>query len=144
MPPAIRDLRKYVEDNSIPEPNTGCWIWMLSLRNGRYGQVNVAGHMQAHRLSYAAFKGPIPSGMLVRHACDSKWCVAPHHLSVGDTAANMIDRQVRDRVGKRLRITDVRSIRADIRSHREVAVDHGVSRSLVRQVRRRVIWKHVA
>ena len=47
------------------EPNTGCWLWIGSLRTG-YGRIKVNGKTNvAHRLSYEHFKGPIPAGLQI-------------------------------------------------------------------------------
>ncbi len=78
-------MRKYIEDRCIPEPMTGCWIWLASIGSHGYGQTCEPGRgvTVAHRTSYRAFVGEIPDGMLVQHSCDNHWCVAPHHLSLG-------------------------------------------------------------
>lgn len=31
-------MRKYIEDRSIPEPMTCCWIWLASLGSHGYGK----------------------------------------------------------------------------------------------------------
>ena len=61
----------------IPEPNSGCWLWMGSTDRHGYGRLN---HVRAHRISYRAFKGKIPAGMVLDHLCRVKCCVNPDHL----------------------------------------------------------------
>jgi uncharacterized protein YerC len=48
--------------------------------------------------------------------------------------------------GPRVRLTEsaVRTIRSDARSHDALAKEFGVSSSLIGQVKRRVIWRHIA
>ncbi len=63
---------------SIPEPNTGCWLWE---GYGKYGLIRVNGkHVLAHRAAYEAFIGPIPDGMHIDHLCRTPSCVNPAHL----------------------------------------------------------------
>ena len=80
-------LRAYIEARSIPEPNSGCWLWLLSLGNHGYGQgsapwFNGKRVDVAHRLSYMAFKGKIKAGDEVDHLCRNRSCVNPDHLEV--------------------------------------------------------------
>lgn len=91
------DLKKYIEDRSIPVPFVGCWMWMLSLGSHGYGNAYKSERpgervVVAHRLAYEAFRGPIPPGLLVQHSCDNKWCVNPDHLSVGTDKTNSDDK----------------------------------------------------
>lgn len=73
------------------EPNTGCWLWLGSLRSG-YGRVSVQrrGYF-AHRVSYEMHKGEIPSGAIVCHSCDTPICVNPDHLFCGTQRDNISD-----------------------------------------------------
>lgn len=82
-------LASYVEARCIPEPNSGCWLWLLSAGSHGYGNAidpdlrhkrNPAGATVAHRVSYKAFKGPIPDGYEVDHLCRNRLCVNPDHL----------------------------------------------------------------
>jgi hypothetical protein len=61
----------------IPEPNSGCWLWDKGIDIGGYGKFQGAG---AHRLSYQAFKGEIPSGLTLDHLCRVRSCINPDHL----------------------------------------------------------------
>jgi hypothetical protein len=99
----MKDYRQYILDRSIPEPNTGCWLW-IGARKGKtrltsYGNVFLANkkNTTAHRLSYLAFNGEIPIGGWVLHRCDTPSCINPDHLFIGDRAANAADRKKKDR-----------------------------------------------
>lgn len=64
----------------------GCWLWRGSI-NPVYGhgEIGVAYRTySAHRLAYRIFIGPVPPNMDVMHTCETKICVKPHHLRLGD------------------------------------------------------------
>lgn len=68
---------------SMPEPNTGCWIWTADTVKGGYGRAwDYENHKKilAHRLSYQTFIGPIPNGLHVDHVCRNTLCINPLHL----------------------------------------------------------------
>jgi hypothetical protein len=65
----------------VPEPNTGCWLWMRSVKNSGYGQYRIGSRVfLAHRLLYEALIGPIPNGLTIDHLCRTKSCVNPAHM----------------------------------------------------------------
>lgn len=92
-----------IEELSIPEPNTGCWLWLgcgsgRSARYGEYGRLWVNGrNCGAHRVSFEAAVGPIPNGMRVLHHCDTPACVNPAHLFLGTMKDNAADRDRKQR-----------------------------------------------
>ncbi len=66
---------------SIPEPNSGCWLWLGSVHGNGYGVLKLRGHAHlAHRLSYETHVGPIPQGLDLDHLCRVRCCVNPRHL----------------------------------------------------------------
>lgn len=74
------DVKEVVLGKSIPEPNTGCWLWLGQLRDG-YGRLHSDGKLlQAHRVSYEAFVCDIPDGLQIDHLCRVRCCVNPEHL----------------------------------------------------------------
>jgi|JI10StandDraft_1071094.scaffolds.fasta_scaffold467417_2 hypothetical protein len=137
--------RKYIEERSIPIPFSGCWLWLRSVGSHGYGNACVGNGVEvAHRVSFKAFVGPIPPGMLIQHSCDNKWCVAPYHLSIGTDATNALDKERKGRAAKKLTHRDVIEIRNRIgngQSMSSVARLYGVDGALVRNIKLRRVWK---
>ena len=82
----VRHDLAWIEARSIPEPNTGCWLWLLGIKPQGYGQVTIprpgraTTSTTAHVVAYVAVHGPVPSDSIVRQACGNRWCVNPAHL----------------------------------------------------------------
>jgi len=86
----IRDLiraRSAIDDNS-------CWLWMGSLTNAGYGALtwtrDAVKERGAHRASFIAFCGPIPTGLHIDHICRVRECVNPDHLRAVTPRANIL------------------------------------------------------
>lgn len=92
----LLNILERFESKYIPEPNSGCWLWLGSKTLTGYGYFRVGNKMKrAHRVSFELFKGNIPGNLYVLHACDNPSCVNPNHLSLGTQKDNM-----RDMIGK--------------------------------------------
>lgn len=140
---------EYFFERSIPEPNTGCWLWLGWVDKDGYGTIR---GRPAHRKSYEAHKGAIPEGKIVLHSCDQPGCVNPDHLRCGSHQENSDDRVMRGRAAgprgvdhgsSKLDDYDVLKIRADQRSARQIAAQYGVHKSTVCRIRSRQLWPHV-
>lgn len=97
---------KYRVQNSSPkniillgsslDAKTGCWEWMKSRSTARgcgtgYGSVYANGRAKrAHRVSYEAFVGKIPVGLVIDHRCGNQGCVNPGHLRAVTQQVNVL------------------------------------------------------
>lgn len=79
-----------------------CWEWIGTTHNG-YGRFypTTGQKVFAHRFMWQLARGAIGKGIEVRHKCDNKLCVNPHHLELGTHADNMRDMVIRGRTHKR-------------------------------------------
>ena len=77
--------------NSIPEPNSGCWLWTAAVTHG-YGAFSLWGESgKAHRASYALFVGEIPEKTHVHHMCGVRCCINPRHLRLVSDKEHAVD-----------------------------------------------------
>lgn len=91
-------------DKAMPEPNSGCWLWIGSTESSfGYGKFRLEGKsINAHRASWILHFGAIPDGLFVCHKCDNPSCVNPYHLFLGDSDANNKDRAAKGRTAVRV------------------------------------------
>ena len=89
----MKSLLERFEEKYIPEPTTGCWLWIAGIRGGTqpYGSFSFQGKSDfAHRVSYRLFVSEIPDGLEIDHLCRVTLCVNPRHLEAVTHRENML------------------------------------------------------
>jgi hypothetical protein len=84
------DLGVRMDRLSIPEPMSGCLLWIGNTNPDGYGKVSVGGKMlKAHRVAWERANGPIPTDLVIDHLCRVRSCINPAHLRVVTFAENV-------------------------------------------------------
>lgn len=128
-----------------------CWPWLAGKFDNGYGAFDFCGKlMKAHRFAYMSTIGPIPDEIIIRHDCDNKPCCNPKCLIPGSHVDNVKDRDSRGRTARgervgasKLTAEQVRHIRIDRRTQRDIAKTYGVCKSTVGYIKRGENWTHV-
>lgn len=120
-----------------------CWIWQKSFGSHGYGNICTGGgrNETVHRVSHEVFKGEIPTGLLVLHACDNRKCCNPEHLRAGTSRENRKDALDRDRAHTKLTKEQAEAIRNDLRPQRTIAKQYGISQRVVSNIKRGLSWQ---
>jgi hypothetical protein len=84
MPAHPQPIEERLARYSIPEPNTGCVIWLGALSgpaSHRYGYMYHRGKVRgAHVVAYELANGAVPDGLVLDHKCRMTVCINPDHL----------------------------------------------------------------
>jgi hypothetical protein len=87
------EVLAHILENSIPEPNSGCLLWLLSVDKDGYGHIRFRGkNERTHRTIWKILRGQIPEGMCVCHSCDQPSCNNVDHYWLGTNTDNTHDR----------------------------------------------------
>lgn len=133
----------------MPEPNSGCWLWLRYCNRQGYGSFQFRRKpCMAHRFSYFLNFGNLPDRLVVMHKCDNPYCVNPDHLALGTLLENNKDRHAKGRDARgpghgrsRLSVEIVNSIRSSERSAAELAELYGVHRTTIHRARKGWSWE---
>lgn len=81
MPAHLQPIQERMDRYSIPEPNTGCLLWLAQIDRDGYGRVWLDGKKRgAHVVAYELLNGPVPEGLEIDHICRMRCCVNPEHM----------------------------------------------------------------
>jgi hypothetical protein len=84
-------LPQILEDKILPEPNSGCWIWMGSIYGTGYGCITAnKKYFLVHRVVYKCLRGTIPSNLQIDHLCRNRICCNPDHLEPVTSKVNAL------------------------------------------------------
>ena len=141
----------WLDKNTITVTESGCMIYMNKLFGGGYAQSSKDNKtVQGHRAVYEQHHGPIPEGMCVCHSCDVMCCVNPNHLFLGTHKENSQDAKSKQRlrygeahVSSKLSEKEVKCIREEQASYRELAKKYGVHKGTIRQIKSGETWRHL-
>jgi hypothetical protein len=103
----VAPIQERFDAQYIPEPMSGCWLWIGKIGNTGYG--TIARHIgdkkwktvYAHRVSYELHRSQIPADFEIDHKCHNRACVNPDHLEPVTATEN----NARAFVNERLRLT---------------------------------------
>jgi hypothetical protein len=142
-----------IEENAIPEPNSGCWLWLGAVDKDGYA---LKGGKRVARELWKSRNGPLTGGMVVRHKCDLPGCVNIDHLLIGTQKQNIADmferRRQHSNAGEKhgmakLTPDHVQSIRAEVsaggRPYGRIAEAYGVTLGTICDIVNRRSWKHL-
>ena len=154
-------LSERLQRDAMPEPNSGCLLWIGATQRNGYGRAQWGKRGQSylvHRLAWQAANGPIPEGKVICHKCDVRACINPQHLFVGTQSDNIKDMYAKGRVPRHrgqptlhgmehpsAKLTDdiVRQIRLDGRPAKEWAAETGIHQMTIYKIRNRSRWAHI-
>ena len=71
----------------IPEPTSGCWLWIGATSDGGYGRIKrrengVVVYDAPHRAVMTVEHGAIPPRLVIDHKCETPSCCNPDHLQI--------------------------------------------------------------
>lgn len=150
-----RDFLEFLVTNYIPEPNSGCWLWLGPYDNHGYGIITTPeGKWKAHRASLYWHKRWPKEKLLACHSCDVPACINPDHLFWGTQAQNMADAKAKGRTRNlptlgvdhhnvKITVADVLAIRASEESSYVLAPRYGLKSGTIRDIRQKRSWKHI-
>jgi len=136
-----------------------CWLWSGPFDKDGYGIFSTSRpfgpravrSFRAHRFSWELIRGPIPTGKLLMHHCDTPACVNPAHMSIATQLENNRDAFAKGRrraagehnIKAKLTAADASAIRASGERADVAAARYGVNATTIYSIRSGKTWKHI-
>jgi len=148
-PRTFNEVLAVILESSYYNPDTGCYLWKGRTAGEGYGVICWQGkQVYIHRLIYTHIAEEEPR--ILRHTCDIPNCWNPVHLLNGTHADNIADKVAKRRhysnnvhCNAKLTVSQVLAIRDSDLSPVKLAVQYGISRSVIHSILKRETWKHV-
>ena len=152
-----RDPIAHLHSNYMPEPNSGCWLWLGPYTTRGYGTLNLGRRNQriyAHRKMLLLAQPIGGENLHACHRCDVPSCINPDHLFWGTQADNLRDAKRKGRASppprgapgmKSFKLSEeqAKSIRASVESTKVVAAHYDICTQTVRRIRQGHSWRHL-
>ena len=148
-----------------------CWIWTGIRRRDGYGAIPINQKMYVStRVAYKLTHGNCPVDKMICHTCDNPPCVNPTHLVADTHIGNMKDMTSKKREARGIRhgsVTHPNSLPRGSKHHKAKLIEEEVihikqllaagescnsvheiykdkvSKSLISDINRGIIWKHI-
>ena len=135
--------------------DNGCWMWTGARITSGYGNIYLDGKVYlTHRVAFELFKRPLIEGEVVRHTCDTPWCVNPKHLIAGTVQDNSDDKVQKGRHSfgsgngmaklNEEKVIEIKRLLAggDMLQY-EIAEAYDVDPKIITWIKQGRLWKHV-
>lgn len=148
-----------IEKYTMPEPNSGCWLWTGACDNDGYARITIGSLKDNSKRSAVVSRlvcekiHGLPDNMLALHKCDNPNCINPDHIYPGTQKQNTkdcIDRNRRTQIKRGeennmavLKPEEVLHIRSSEQRGVDLAARYGVSQATISIIRSRKIWRHI-
>jgi hypothetical protein len=148
--PDIATIRARFERFVMPEPNSGCHLWLGGVDKDGYGKFRINGcDFKAHRVARALAGKDVPDTPLL-HTCDVPCCANEAHGRPGTQLDNIADKVAKGRQAKGERQGNAKLTEADVidiymsdEPQIPIAAKYGIRQAQVSSIRRGATWKHV-
>jgi len=142
-----------VEYWTMPEPNSGCLLWLGSVDAQGYPRIFEKGRLKrANRFIWIKKHGPIPANKQVLHKCDVTCCVNDLHFRLGTHQDNVDDKMAKGRhrspfgnghANTVIPDEAIPGIRSDQRKLWDIADEYGVTAALISGIKKRKFRRHI-
>jgi hypothetical protein len=87
------EIPERISSKIIPEPNSGCWLWLGAVDGKGYGRIKITGSRKnypVHRMLFELSNGSISPELVVDHKCRVRCCCNPQHLEAVTNKTNIL------------------------------------------------------